>query len=83
MAIGNNGQPMPMPVIVGPVVDGLRVIKSGITADTKVVIRGHQRIMPGAPIKPRLTRIVPEPAKPASTAASPPPASSATFAAAN
>ena len=83
MTIGPNGQPKPAPVTVGPVVDGLRVIKSGISADTRVVIRGHQRIMPGAPIKPRLTRIVPVPATPGSTAASPPPASSATFAAAN
>ncbi len=81
MTIGKDGQPVPVPVTVGPVVDGLRVIKSGLTADTKVVIRGHQRIMPGAPIKPKLTRVVPEPSRSANPAASPPPASSATFAA--
>ena len=28
MTIGKNGQPMPVPVTVGPVIDGLRVIKS-------------------------------------------------------
>ena len=81
MTIGPNGQPMPVPVTVGPVVDGLRVIKSGLTADSKVIIRGHQRIMPGVPIRPKLTRIVPEPSRNASPAASPPTASSATFAA--
>lgn len=80
MTIGKNGQPVPMPVVVGPVIDGLRVIRSGIPADTKVVIRGHQRMMPGAPIQPKLTKIVPEPAKPASVAALPQPASSARFA---
>ena len=81
MTIGKNGQPMPVPVTVGPVVDGLRVIKSGLTADSKVIIRGHQRIMPGVPIKPKLTRVVPEPSRNVSPAASPPTASSATFAA--
>lgn len=81
MTIGANGQPVPVPVTVGPVVDGLRVIKSGIGPTTRVVIRGHQRMMPGAPIKPKLTRITPEAARPASPAGSPPPASSAIFSA--
>src|SRR5687768_8563567 len=72
MVIGTNGQPQPVPVQVGPVIDGLRVIKSGLTADMKVIIRGHQRMMPGVPIKPTLTRIVPEPATRANAAASPP-----------
>lgn len=81
MTIGANGQPVPVPVTVGPVIDGLRVIKSGIGPTTKVVIRGHQRMMPGAPIKTKLTRITAEPGRSTSPAASPPPASSATFAA--
>lgn len=80
MTIAANGQPVPMPVTVGPVVDGLRVIKSGIGPNTKVVIRGHQRMMPGAPIKAKLTRITAEPSRSSSPAASSPPASSATLA---
>lgn len=80
MTIGRNGQPTPMPVVVGPVIDGLRAIKSGLPAGTRVVIRGQQRMMPGVPIQPRLTRIVPEPARPASPAALSQPASSASFA---
>jgi hypothetical protein len=64
------------------VIDGLRVIRSGLAADAKVVIRGHQRMFPGLPIKATLSRIVPEPAKTGSPAASAPPASSASFAAA-
>ena len=79
MIIGKNGQPRPVPVQVGPVIDGLRVIKSGLAPDMKVIIRGHQRMMPGVPIKPTLTRIVPEPVTQANAAASPPPASSASF----
>jgi RND family efflux transporter MFP subunit len=80
MTIGKNGQPTPVPVVVGPVIDGLRVIKSGLTADAKVVIRGQQRIMPGAPIQPKLTKIVAEPSKAASPVAVEQRSSSATFA---
>ena len=80
MTIGKNGQPMPVPVTVGPVIDGLRVIKSGLAPDAKVVIRGHQRMMPGVPIQPKLTRIVPERSQSVSPAATPQPASSARFA---
>ncbi|WP_310469192.1 efflux RND transporter periplasmic adaptor subunit [Sphingomonas sp.] len=79
MTIGPNGQPRPIPVVVGPVIDGLRVIKSGLAANAKVIIRGHQRMMPGAPIKPKLTRIVPQRSPSSSPAAAPPPASSASF----
>jgi membrane fusion protein, multidrug efflux system len=80
MTIGPNGQPVPVPVQVGPVIDGLRVIKGGLAPNAKVVIRGHQRMMPGVPIRPKLTRIVPEPVKGNTPAASPPAASSARFA---
>jgi multidrug efflux system membrane fusion protein len=81
MTIAKNGQPMPVPVTVGPVIDGLRVIRTGLAPDAKVVIRGHQRMMPGLPIKATMTRIKPDPTKAASPAAVPPAASSATFAA--
>lgn len=80
MVIAKSGQAEPRPVTVGPVIDGLRVIKSGLGANDKVIIRGLQRLMPGAPIQPKLTRIVPEPSRAVSPAAAPPPASSARFA---
>jgi RND family efflux transporter MFP subunit len=83
MTIGKDGKAMPVPVSVGPVIDGLRVIRGGLAPDAKVVIRGHQRMFPGLPIKATLARITPEPSKTASPAASPPPASSATFASSN
>lgn len=78
--IGRNGQPAPRPVTVGPVIQGLRVIRAGLQPSEKVVIRGFQRMMPGVPIQPKLTRIAAEPSPAASPVASPPPASSATFA---
>jgi RND family efflux transporter MFP subunit len=80
LTIGKNGQPVPVSVTVGPVIDGLRVIKSGLSRDAKVVIRGQQRIMPGMPIQPRLTRFSADTARAPSPVATEQPASSAAFA---
>jgi RND family efflux transporter MFP subunit len=80
MTIGKNGQPAPVPVVVGPVIDGLRVITSGLSPSAKVVIRGQQRMMPGVPLHPKLTKIVAEPSRPASPVAVQQRSSSAAFA---
>ena len=80
LTIGKNGQPVPVSVSVGPVIDGLRVIKSGLPADAKVVIRGQQRMMPGMPIQPKLTRFAADTTRAASPVSTEQPASSAAFA---
>jgi len=38
------------PVTLGPIVDGLRVIRSGVAADDIVVTRGLQRVRPGVKV---------------------------------
>ena len=45
------------PVELGPLVDGLRVIRSGLTGSERIVIDGLQRAMPGQPVKPVPGRI--------------------------
>src|SRR3546814_18064639 len=35
------------PVTLGPVIDGLRVVRKGLTAQDRVVVGGIQRAMPG------------------------------------
>lgn len=80
LTIGAHGQPVPVPVVVGPVIEGLRVIKSGLSPNAKVVIRGQQRIMPGMPIQPKLTRFAADKTPPASAVATEQPASSAILA---
>ncbi len=40
------------PVKIGSLVDGLRVITKGITAQDSVVVKGIQRARPGAPVTP-------------------------------
>jgi multidrug efflux system membrane fusion protein len=38
-------------VTLGPVVDGLRVVRAGLKPGEKIVVSGLQRVKPGAPIK--------------------------------
>jgi membrane fusion protein, multidrug efflux system len=32
--------------------EGLRVIQSGLAADDRIVVAGHQKVHPGMPVKP-------------------------------
>jgi multidrug efflux system membrane fusion protein len=41
------------PVQLGPVIDGLRVVQSGLTAGETVVVNGLQRVRPGAQVQPQ------------------------------
>jgi RND family efflux transporter MFP subunit len=40
------------PVLLGPIVDGLRIVRSGLKAGEPVVVNGLQRVGPGAPVEP-------------------------------
>jgi RND family efflux transporter MFP subunit len=42
-------------VTLGPVVDGLRVVSSGLVADDRVVVNGLMRTRPGAKVTPELS----------------------------
>ena len=46
------------PVELGPVVDGLRIVRSGIGPNDRVIIQGTQMAMPGATVAPKVGRIV-------------------------
>lgn len=48
------------PVQLGPLVDGLRVIKSGVNAGDKVVINGLQHVRPGAKVSATEQPMVPD-----------------------
>lgn len=49
----------PHKVTLGPIVDGLRVIRTGLTANDRVIIEGQQRVRPGMKVSPKPGRIVP------------------------
>ncbi|MES2151861.1 MAG: efflux RND transporter periplasmic adaptor subunit [Pseudomonadota bacterium] len=38
------------PVVLGPTIDGLRVVREGVKVGEKIVVNGLQRVHPGAPV---------------------------------
>lgn len=79
--VAADGSVAPKPVVLGPLVDGLRVVRSGLVATDRVIINGVQRIQqPGMKVQAKTGRIQPvaqQNETPVTTVA---PASSATFA---
>lgn len=84
LVVGADGKVVQKVVELGPLVEGLRVVRSGLAATDRVVIAGLQRARPGMPVTVRTGRIVPpDPGSgPAVPALVEPPATSATTAAA-
>ena len=71
----------PKPVQLGPTVQGLRVIRSGLAANDRVVISGLQRVQqPGIKVQAQNGRIQPVETEGQQPVTQPAPASTATFA---
>ena len=71
LTVGADGTVAAKPVTLGPVIDGLRIVKSGLSPDDRIVVSGTQLAMPGAKVQVRAatiaaTRAVAAP-KPAAT----------------
>ena len=73
MVVAKDGSVTPRPVVLGPLVDGLRVVRSGLTTTDNVVIAGGQSVMPGAKVGVKKGVITPitAPAAPQPTAIAP------------
>jgi RND family efflux transporter MFP subunit len=71
MVVGPDGSLVPRPVTVGPLIDGLRVIRSGLTSTDRVAIAGAQLAMPGMKVQLRAGRIAPQQAAVAAPATAP------------
>ncbi|MGV8929771.1 MAG: efflux RND transporter periplasmic adaptor subunit [Brevundimonas sp.] len=79
--VAADGSVAPRPVQLGPLVDGLRVIRSGLTATDRVIINGVQRIQaPGMKVQATNGQIRPVARPQAAPVTTIAPASSATFA---
>ena len=59
LVVGPDGRVAARPVVLGPVVDGLRIVRSGLGPRERVIIAGAQSAMPGAPVQVRPGRIQP------------------------
>lgn len=53
LAVDKNNVAKPKYVTLGPVVDGLRVITSGLTADDTIIVNGLMRVRPGSKVTPQ------------------------------
>jgi RND family efflux transporter MFP subunit len=51
--LGPDDVPVRRLVELGPLIDGLRVVRNGINADDWVITRGQQRVRPGQKIIPK------------------------------
>jgi RND family efflux transporter MFP subunit len=82
LVVGADGKVAQRVVVLGPIVEGLRVVRSGLAATDNVVIAGVQRARPGTPVKITQGKIVPPDPGSGPTAPSfiEPPATSATSA---
>ncbi len=51
LVVGPGSKVEYRPVQLGPVIDGLREVQSGLTAGEKVIVNGLQRVRPGAQVQ--------------------------------
>jgi RND family efflux transporter MFP subunit len=68
LVVDRDGTVSSKPVELGSLVDGLRVVRKGLTPTDRVVIQGVQAAVPGGKVKPKLGRIAAPPATPAPAA---------------
>jgi len=78
--VGADGKTAQRPVELGPLVEGLRVVKTGLTPKDRVVIDGLTLMQPGMPVNPKQAQIKPRAvdAVPVSAPVDAPPPSQAT-----
>lgn len=50
VVVNDDGKAEYRPVKLGPVIDGLRVVRAGVKPGEKIVVNGLQRVRPGAPV---------------------------------
>jgi multidrug efflux system membrane fusion protein len=63
--VGKDSKAEYREVVLGPVVDGLRVVRSGLKPGEKIVVAGLQRVRPGAPITAQIVPMVASTGNPA------------------
>ena len=62
--VNGEGKAEYRPVTLGPIVDGLRVVRDGVKPGEKIVVNGLQRVRPGAPVTAQLVTMDADPNAP-------------------
>lgn len=57
--VGTDNVVKPAPVVLGPIIEGLRVVKTGLSADDQIIINGlaNPAVRPGTKVVPQLGQI--------------------------
>ena len=53
---GNNNSAY-RSVELGPKIEGLRIVRSGLNKDDTIIVKGLQRVRPGAPVTPEVVQM--------------------------
>lgn len=53
LVVGKDNKVEYRPVKLGPIVDGLRVVREGLSSGDTIVVNGLQRVRPGTPVTPQ------------------------------
>ncbi len=53
LQVGSDNATEYRPVQLGPIVDGLRVVRAGLKAGDRIIVNGLQRVRPGMPVTPK------------------------------
>lgn len=51
--VSADQKPQRRNVTLGPLMDGLRIVRDGVKPEDWVIVKGHQRVRPGQPVAPR------------------------------
>jgi len=54
LKVGKDNKVEYTPVKLGPLVDGLRVVREGLTPNDVILVKGLQQVRPGMPVTPQL-----------------------------
>ncbi len=63
MVVGADDVVEARPIALGPLIDGLRVVREGLTADERIVVVGVQRARPGQKVTPETAAPAASPGK--------------------
>ncbi|MDY7560352.1 efflux RND transporter periplasmic adaptor subunit [Pseudomonas sp. 10B1] len=57
LVVGADNKPAYRSVELGPKLEGLRIVRSGLTKDDTIVVKGLQRVRPGTLVDPEVTQM--------------------------
>jgi multidrug efflux system membrane fusion protein len=60
LVLGKGDSLLYRPVEIGPLTDGLRIVRSGVEAGDQIVVNGLMRVRPGVKVTPTVVAMVPD-----------------------